>query len=291
MFEDEIDLVQTFEIQKRKISSDQVTPMRIRIPLTSFNEICYALFNEGFAARLKHAGLGEKVILKKEILFVHAEVFKQFFDSATEQIIDHVNNLLGRPTVSNCNHIIMVGGFSECEMLQEAIKKTCSAQKVIIPEEAGLMVLKGAVVFGHEPTVISQRISKYTYGTDVAQPFDPNKHPESKLCMGWFCKDIFCSIVEAGQSLMVGHPSEPIGFIPLFPLSTEMLIRLFAIKGKAPNFVTDDGCWPVGEIRVPMKGKDKHVEVRVILGGTELQVQCTYVATGEITQLGINFLD
>jgi hypothetical protein len=35
---------------------------------------------------------------------------------------------------------------------------------VIIPEDAGLAVLKGAVQFGFNPKVINPRISRFTYG-------------------------------------------------------------------------------------------------------------------------------
>jgi hypothetical protein len=46
----------------------------------------------------------------------------------------------------------MVGGFSECELVQDAIRdKIGTSMKLIIPVEAGLAVLKGAVLFGLQP--------------------------------------------------------------------------------------------------------------------------------------------
>jgi hypothetical protein len=38
---------------------------------------------------------------------------------------------------------------------------------VIIPEDAGLAVLKGAVQFGFNPKVINPRISRFTYGVST----------------------------------------------------------------------------------------------------------------------------
>jgi activator of 2-hydroxyglutaryl-CoA dehydratase len=50
----------------------------------------------------------------------------------------------------------MVGGFSECELVQDAIRdKIGTSIKLIIPVEAGLAVLKGAVLFGHQPKSVS----------------------------------------------------------------------------------------------------------------------------------------
>jgi hypothetical protein len=43
----------------------------------------------------------------------------------------------------------MVGGFSESTILQEHIKKGFPDKNLFIPKEAGLAVLKGAVIFGH----------------------------------------------------------------------------------------------------------------------------------------------
>jgi molecular chaperone DnaK (HSP70) len=51
----------------------------------------------------------------------------------------------------------MVGGFSESQMLQEHVKSTFPHKTVIIPEDAGLAVLKGAVQFGFNPKVINPR--------------------------------------------------------------------------------------------------------------------------------------
>ena len=43
----------------------------------------------------------------------------------------------------------MVGGLSECSMIQEAVYKAFPDNQIIIPMDAALSVLKGAVLFGH----------------------------------------------------------------------------------------------------------------------------------------------
>jgi hypothetical protein len=48
-------------------------------------------------------------------------------------------------------------------------------KRIIIPEEAGLSVLKGAVLFGHTPDYIASRVMRFSYGTDVTTLFDPDK--------------------------------------------------------------------------------------------------------------------
>ncbi|CAG2210702.1 unnamed protein product [Mytilus edulis] len=52
--------------------------------------------------------------------------------------------------------IILVGSFSECSLVQETIRKTFSTRNVIVPEDSGLAVLKGAVIYGHKKMINSE---------------------------------------------------------------------------------------------------------------------------------------
>jgi hypothetical protein len=54
----------------------------------------------------------------------------------------------------------MVGGFSECSLIQEAVQEAFPDKRIIIPEDAGMSVLKGAVLFGHRPDFIRSRVMK-----------------------------------------------------------------------------------------------------------------------------------
>jgi hypothetical protein len=49
--------------------------------------------------------------------------------------------------------------------------------KISLPEEAGLSVLKGAVLFGHKPGYIASRVSN---GADISPLFDPDKHEQRR---------------------------------------------------------------------------------------------------------------
>lgn len=61
-----------------------------------------------------------------------------------------------KPEVQGVRFLFLVGGFAESPMLQKAVQKaigrTC---RIIIPHDVGLTILKGAVLFGLDPTVVS----------------------------------------------------------------------------------------------------------------------------------------
>jgi hypothetical protein len=51
------------------------------------------------------------------------------------------------------------------------------------PDDCSLAVLKGAVLFGHDPKAITSRISKFTYGIVINQIFKEGFHPEKLVKM------------------------------------------------------------------------------------------------------------
>ena len=65
---------------------------------------------------------------------------KELFKKPVDNLVNHVSKLLEE--VSGCEAIVMVGGFSESLLLQEAVRKRFPSIKVVVPLEAGLAVLK-----------------------------------------------------------------------------------------------------------------------------------------------------
>jgi hypothetical protein len=47
---------------------------------------------------------------------------------------------------------------------------------IIVPQEPGISVFKGAVLFGHVPDFIACHVMRYSYGTDSYVDFDPDEH-------------------------------------------------------------------------------------------------------------------
>jgi hypothetical protein len=79
------------------------------------------------------------------------------------------------------------------------MKRNFPNKRIIIPEEAGLSVLKGAVLFGHKPDYIASRVMRFSYGTDISVLFDPENHEQHRKytcdgrdrCLGIFSAMLF----------------------------------------------------------------------------------------------------
>lgn len=97
---------------------------------------------------------------------------EKFFEKCINKINDHLKNLFRLKNGRGISTIILVGGFAESPMLLEGIKSTFPEMRTIVPKDAPWSVLRGAVIFGHDPSLIRQRRSKYTYGICVIEKFD-----------------------------------------------------------------------------------------------------------------------
>jgi activator of 2-hydroxyglutaryl-CoA dehydratase len=81
-------------------------------------------------------------------LHISTEAFRDLFKTTIDSLISLIGKLLDNPKLSDLRTILMVGGFSECELVQDAIRdKIGSSIKLIIPEEAGLAVLRSCFVW------------------------------------------------------------------------------------------------------------------------------------------------
>ncbi|XP_053391614.1 heat shock 70 kDa protein 12B-like [Mercenaria mercenaria] len=64
--------------------------------------------------------------------------------------LNHVENLLRKPELRNVKTLMMVGGFSESDIMKNAIKSAFPTRQVIVPTQAGLAVVKGTTVVPHK---------------------------------------------------------------------------------------------------------------------------------------------
>jgi hypothetical protein len=93
-----------------------------------------------------------------------------------ERIVAKGQEILRRPAASNVSHIFLVGGFATSDHLHQAIIRAFPRLTVIRPAAAGLSVVKGAVFNGLNAGAIKSRISAYTYGMGVMQPWIESVH-------------------------------------------------------------------------------------------------------------------
>ncbi|XP_045204275.2 heat shock 70 kDa protein 12A-like [Mercenaria mercenaria] len=296
--EDYIDIFRDFEIKKRETAPSKDSKITIRVPV-SLVEMAKKTNGKPMKQSISKSMFKEKLSLIGDKIRMEANVMKGFFYLPLKSILDHVGKLLSEPQIYGCSAIVMVGGFSESTILQEHIQNMFSDLKIVIPEEAGLAVLKGAVIFGHNPKMIAERVCKYTYGTDITHVASPmckhhrkNTRPDEYGEMR--CYGIFEKHAKIGQSIRIGEQQKECLSWPMYDDQTSVTYDIYASSSVDPVFVTDVGCSRIGTLTIPISdtslGRERRFGVSFLFGGTEIEVKVVDKTTGEVTIKTVDFL-
>lgn len=290
-----LDLLREFEIKKRSIKPDSTGKVTFKVPVTLKD----AFEHENPGKDLKDAinSSSKRVTWVGDKLRMEPDSARELFDSPCGHIIDHLQEIFSNPEVRGTNIILMVGGFSDSPMLRDAVERAFPGMTIIIPDEAGLAVLKGAVLFGFDPRIISTRICKATYGVKTNSPFQEDVDPQDKMVIedgDMLCRDRFDKHVEIGQPAGIDEEFGEQIYVPVRPDQTSMKIEIWTSIHANPRYTTDPGCRYHGELTVQMPdtsgGKSRKVGVKMIFGKTELQVHAVNKRSGALEKAEFDFL-
>lgn len=292
---DYMDMFREFEIKKRTITTDMQSKVTIRAPsalVKAFEDTSKKTIGKKVDEMPRLKG---KLAWITDKLRISPEIIESLFATVCDRMVAHLETLFKTSPVNEVDTILMVGGFSESPLLQEKIKSSFPKKKIIIPDEAGLAVLKGAVIYGHNPKAIQERRARYTYGVRTSLPFKEGKDPEEKKLRVKgidYCEGKFHSHVTIGQPLKCGEAQMTQSYRPTDKDQRAITFKFFATTEKEPNFVTDPRCTEIGNLRIELGGSglDRSVLVRMIFSGTELCAEAENKQTNEKIRAILNFL-
>lgn len=280
-----IELVKDLEKQKRDIST--TTPkISLTIPpyLKNKCDISRSKFSKG-------------LVCKGEKLKFDGWLINTLYSEVCDKIKEHVGNLLKE---HNIDIILMVGGFSESLFLQETMIKAFSNKHIVVPNEASLAVLKGAVLFGLKPSSIISRVAKFTYGVETSLPIKDEETvlDEKRIAIidgVRYERGVFSKHVTKGANLEVDKAQYEMAYLPLLKKQKTIRFRVYTSSLENPKYIDDPECRPLGYINVDIpdasEGPDRKVRVRFIFGGTEIKVEGVNERTGEKTSVKFDYSD
>ena len=296
--DDYLDLLRDFEIKKRKIAANTDHEVKIRLPKT-FREVVKRVTGKTVAENIVGSAYEGKLHQPKDKLYMSPALSKSFFQASIDNTIYKVKSLLNEPSVVGTSAILLVGGYSESKLLQQAIKAAFPDYNFINPQDAGTVVLKGAVIFGYEPYIITERVCRFTYGAEVLRIFEDGKHDPSRKIVAEgeaYCDKLFEKFVQKGETVKLGKEQADHFIVPLYSNQTAMNISVHACTKMAPMYTTDKGCAELGHVYVNIEDSsvpkyERYVKVSFAFGDTEIKVRATEVRTGKTTVATVNFLE
>lgn len=292
---DYFDIFREFELKKRTVKADMQPRIVVKVPM-SLRNLYDSKNTETFNDAVKnHEMYYQRISTISDKLKIDSELVKGFFRDPLDKLIEHLQQVLMVPKVRGTKTFLLVGGFAESPIVQDTLRGKFPHIKLITPADAGLTVLKGAVIFGHKPLSIGSRISHLTFGIAISKPFIDGHHPsEKKLCTssGIMCRDIFHKYIENDES--VEH-----GCMQTVPLtmdkgSTISRVRVYSSTNRDPMFVTDEGCRLLGEMIInvgSIEDASNNVSVGLSFGKTELTVEAREKTSGQIFRARFDFLN
>ncbi|OWF53938.1 Heat shock 70 kDa protein 12A [Mizuhopecten yessoensis] len=295
---DLLEMHRTFEVKKRSIPATGDDKVTFSVPLNLLET--FKRSNPGadlgnlIAKNPKYSG---DVTWRGDKLRLSANLTRSLFLSSLKSISNQVQMLLRLPEVSGVAAILMVGGYSECPLLQNAIKNACPNLRRVVPGEAGLAVLKGAVINGHTPATISERVCKFTYGASCRSKFIDGFHKEeykTNDVKGIRCRNIFQMHAKMGDSVKIGQACKPFKHFVIRENQTSMKIGIFASNKEHPVYINDPGCQNLGYIVIDMadttSGLKRGNLVSMTFGGTEIEVEAVDIENKTKHRAFFNFL-
>jgi hypothetical protein len=117
------------------------------------------------------------------------------------------------------------------------------------------VVVAGAVLFGLDPTVVSVRCARLTYGVGILNRFHPDRHPIHKRVhrdgIDW-CTDIFDRFVTINQPVAMGTTVTR-RYTPARPGQQLIVLNIYSSVHPSPSFITDPGVRKVGTLYLDLR--------------------------------------
>ncbi|XP_039463477.1 heat shock 70 kDa protein 12A-like isoform X1 [Oreochromis aureus] len=228
-------------------------------------------------------------------IIISKERLRSFFAESLKGITNSLREILKKDL--NIEYILLVGGYAESQILRHHVIAQFGDQcKVLCPFRPQEAIIKGAVMFGRNPGLVTSRKSAFTYGFADSKKFDPSKNKKEKKIVVQgeeFCRDIFRTLVEEGED--VGW--NEIRMLTLNPSEanlTSMKISLYRTDRKNPKYVDEVGVEEICALHVDMPdtsgGINRKVKLELKFGSTEVTFTATDLVSGSKASVALDFM-
>jgi len=292
-----IELCQEFELKKRAYNGTRDVDIALPHALVEMYE---TISGEKFIVRIKNTVYSESCRFLEENLVLHQKIMDKLYGKATEKINEHIGDLLKKDSLKTATSILLVGGFSESDIVKKSVKERFGTRvRVIAPPGGGSAILKGAAMFGCDPNIITTRISPFTYGVCTRAPYDKDRHKAvepMKVGEREVVDNVFDKHVEINSQVEVGIELKHKRYRVINRSNPTVWWKVYQSRAKDPVFCSDDDCSVIGKLtlEIPARIKDERIplDLCLICRGTELEATAKLVKLKNVqVSLQVDFLD
>lgn len=284
--EEFLTMLKTFEA-KRYNQSEYI--FRIHVPFT-LDALIKQKYRGGIREALQRTIYKDSVTFEQSKLCISNSVYKTFFQKAINDIINFIEEIL---TQTDAKDIIIIGRFADCEIIKQSLLKSFKTYRIVIPTEPGLVVMKGAVYFGHISNTKSMRFACYTYGVGMKRQYRSEENEDKKQCD---IKELSLEkhgiypLVRRGEEIKSGfeyHVSHSLK-TGLGKVDCE----LYVSDQENPTYTDEKGCKLLGKILVQLPIEENGTEIKegIVFDETEIIFRVR-LDSGHLFETSFDLLD
>lgn len=291
-----LDIEREFEAVKRTVETKKKGKVNMTIPVVSLDKVCRKDHNKDFQALVESSKYANEIKLLGDKMRMDADAMRNIFKPSIDKVISLLKEVLSNRQSKGISHFLMVGGFSECQLIHDAVKQEFPQKRIITPEDAGMCVLKGAVLFGHNPSYIKSRIMRFSYGVKTSLPFDERKFDRKHLVVmdgEERCDNIFSVIVFKDESVDAGTKIKRSYFTP-YKHQDKMDFMIYISDDFNPAYVDDESCNLLCKPTITFTDtceETRWVDVEYVFGNTEIGITAVDRNSGKEINATFNLIE
>ncbi|CAG8749982.1 1999_t:CDS:2, partial [Acaulospora morrowiae] len=192
---------------------------------------------------------------------------KEMFDPVVETIINLIKDQLSSVS-ERCSAIFLVGGFSESYYLTKRIEDEFknTVPYICVSPKPITSVVRGAVMYGLNKSVIKYRILTMYYGVKIYPKWEKTDPKSRRTTDDRIYK--FNCLAKRGQKIELDRKCSGI-YMPVYPDQKAISFKVFA-SPKYAEYCDDPGMRKIGNLHVNLPdvelGLDRLVEFSLMFG-------------------------
>ncbi|KAM3582850.1 hypothetical protein VKS41_004615 [Umbelopsis sp. WA50703] len=228
-----------------------------------------------------------------------AELNEKVFMPVANQVVELIGKQLEQ-THTYVNAIFMVGGFGSSNYLYALVEETFRDRvgRIYSPPRGELAVVHGAVMHALNPSRVTSKIARRTYGVMTRMKFEEGLDPEESAIITSDgvkrCPTRFDVYVHKGDRIEVqDHPIRK-NFWISYPANTETDLYAYDGDGPVPRQVTDPGVRKIGDFPIVIPdlpgvrtGDRVDIQIDFIFANTEIRIEV--LVKGQLMTFTSNF--
>jgi len=205
----------------------------------------------------------------------------------TKEQIDKIEEVHGQYP----KYLFLVGGLGQCPLLKHKLETHFGNNvKIICPTWAGEAVMNGSAMLALDPSLIRERKSKFTYGIEVDEIFQPDLHDDADcVCEGdkFLVKGVFKVFVQFGQPIPVDDVKEESFIVPKG--AQQLKVQLLKSVLTDPKKANNTKVMQLAMILVDVsESENQNISVKMQFGKAEILVSAED-ARGHVFNVTVSF--